>query len=192
MQAGLHSPEEFKDNCGFGLIAHMQGQPSHELLETAIESLTCMTHRGGIAADGKTGDGCGILMKKPDSFLRQVAKDLWGVNLAPQFAIGVVFLPVDTKKSESTKAVVEAELLNVGLGVTFGGLCQWIAPYVDLLRLKACQVSSIYLLRQTVSLRQMLPRRYMLPVKKQKLHWLAKKISTWPLYQLKLSLIKAW
>jgi glutamate synthase (NADPH/NADH) large chain len=118
MQAGLHSPEEFKDNCGFGLIAHMQGQPSHELLETAIESLTCMTHRGGIAADGKTGDGCGILMKKPDSFLRQVAKDLWGVNLAPQFAIGVVFLPVDTKKSESTKAVVEAELLNVGLGVT--------------------------------------------------------------------------
>ena len=98
MQAGLHSPEEFKDNCGFGLIAHMQGEPSHQLLETAIESLTCMTHRGGIAADGKTGDGCGILMKKPDGFLRQVAQSTFNVTLAEQYAIGVVFLPVDTAK----------------------------------------------------------------------------------------------
>ena len=57
MSAGLFSPEEFRDNCGFGLIAHTSGDASHRLLRTAIESLTCMTHRGGIAADGKTGDG---------------------------------------------------------------------------------------------------------------------------------------
>ncbi len=53
MNRGLHQPGEFRDNCGFGLIAHMEGQASHDLLKTAIESLTCMTHRGGIAADGK-------------------------------------------------------------------------------------------------------------------------------------------
>ena len=40
---GLYRPEEFRDNCGFGLIAHVEGQPSHRLLERAIESLTCMT-----------------------------------------------------------------------------------------------------------------------------------------------------
>ncbi len=57
----------------FGLIAHMEGNASHELLQTAIEALTCMTHRGGINADGKTGDGCGLLLKKPDSFFRKVA-----------------------------------------------------------------------------------------------------------------------
>ena len=62
MSAGLYRPEEFRDNCGFGLIAHTSGDASHRLLQTAIESLTCMTHRGGIAADGKTGDGCGLLM----------------------------------------------------------------------------------------------------------------------------------
>ena len=50
MRTGLYTPGEFKDNCGFGLLAHLQGQPSHRLLKTAIESLTCMTHRGGIAA----------------------------------------------------------------------------------------------------------------------------------------------
>ena len=117
MQAGLHSTEEFKDNCGFGLIAHMQGEPSHQLLETAIESLTCMTHRGGIAADGKTGDGCGILMKKPDSFLRQAAKDSFGVTLAEQYAIGVVFLPVDSAKADVAKTVVEKHLKALDLGV---------------------------------------------------------------------------
>src|SRR3546814_3783788 len=42
MKAGLYQPDEFKDNCGFGLIAHMQGEPSHTLLQTAIEALTCM------------------------------------------------------------------------------------------------------------------------------------------------------
>ena len=54
MRTGLFSPDDFRDNCGFGLIAHETGQASHRLLETAIESLTCMTHRGGIASDGKT------------------------------------------------------------------------------------------------------------------------------------------
>ena len=73
MRAGLFRPEEFKDNCGFGLIAHMQGEASHHLLKTAIQSLTCMTHRGGINADGKTGDGCGLLMQKPDAFQRRTA-----------------------------------------------------------------------------------------------------------------------
>ena len=65
---GLYRPEEFRDNCGFGLIAHIKGEASHRLLQTAIESLTCMTHRGGIAADGRTGDGCGLLLQMPDAF----------------------------------------------------------------------------------------------------------------------------
>ena len=75
MKTGLYHPEEFKDNCGFGLIAHMTGEASHHLLQTAMQALTCMTHRGGINADGKTGDGCGLLMQKPDQFLRAVAQN---------------------------------------------------------------------------------------------------------------------
>ena len=70
---GLYQPSFEKDNCGFGLIAHMDGTPSHWLVSTAIGALTRLTHRGAIAADGKTGDGCGLLMKKPDGFLRAVA-----------------------------------------------------------------------------------------------------------------------
>ena len=60
---GLHRPKGFQVNCGFGLIAHIEGEVSHRLLQTAIESLTCMTHRVGIAADSRTGDGCGLLCR---------------------------------------------------------------------------------------------------------------------------------
>ena len=78
MSAGLYNPEEFRDNCGFGLIAHMSGDASHRLLQVAIESLTCMTHRGGIAADGRTGDGCGLLMQMPAGFVRALAEEHFG------------------------------------------------------------------------------------------------------------------
>ncbi|SFM25833.1 glutamate synthase large subunit [Halopseudomonas yangmingensis] len=91
MKAGLYQPEQFRDNCGFGLIAHMHGYPSHHLLQTAIEALTCMTHRGGINADGKTGDGCGLLLQMPDAFMRAVAEEQLSVSLPQQYAVGMLF-----------------------------------------------------------------------------------------------------
>ena len=115
MKAGLFNPDSFKDNCGFGLIAHMQGEPSHDLLETAIEALTCMTHRGGINADGKTGDGCGLLMQKPDAFLRAIAQEQFGVDLPEQYAAGVVFFNQDEARAEQARANMNLEIEAAGL-----------------------------------------------------------------------------
>ena len=115
MKAGLYHPDEFKDNCGFGLIAHMQGEPSHTLLQTAIEALTCMTHRGGINADGKTGDGCGLLIQKPDLFLRATAKEQFGTDLPKQYAVGMVFFNQDPIKAEAARDNMNREILAAGL-----------------------------------------------------------------------------
>ena len=115
MKAGLYHPGEFKDNCGFGLIAHMQGQPSHHLLQTAIEALTCMTHRGGINADGKTGDGCGLLIQKPDEFLRATAKEAFACDLPAQYAVGMVFFNQDAAKAEAARANMNREIEAAGL-----------------------------------------------------------------------------
>ncbi|MES2821824.1 MAG: glutamate synthase large subunit [Pseudomonadota bacterium] len=115
MKAGLYHPDEFKDNCGFGLIAHMQGEASHHLLQTAIEALTCMTHRGGINADGKTGDGCGLLMQKPDVFLRAMAQESFAVALPEQYAVGMVFFNQDTAKAELARERMNREILAAGL-----------------------------------------------------------------------------
>ncbi len=115
MKAGLYQPDQFKDNCGFGLIAHMQGEPSHHLLLTAIEALTCMTHRGGINADGKTGDGCGLLIQKPDQFLRAVAKEALGSELPEQYAVGMVFMGAEQAASTAARQAFEAALEDQGL-----------------------------------------------------------------------------
>ncbi|MBU0918421.1 MAG: glutamate synthase large subunit [Pseudomonadota bacterium] len=115
MRAGLFRPEEFKDNCGFGLIAHMQGEASHHLLKTAIQSLTCMTHRGGINADGKTGDGCGLLMQKPDAFLRAQALEHFNAELPAQYAVGMIFLDQDASKADKARARLSEEIIAQGL-----------------------------------------------------------------------------
>lgn len=115
MSTGLYQVDEFKDNCGFGLIAHLKGEQSHKLLKTAIESLTCMTHRGGIAADGKTGDGCGLLIQKPDSFLRHIAKDELGVELSEVYGVGSIQLSLKDEKAAEAKLVLQEELAKEGL-----------------------------------------------------------------------------
>ena len=117
MRAGLYRPEEFRDNCGFGLIAHTAGDASHRLLETAIESLTCMTHRGGIAADGKTGDGCGLLMQMPRAFMAAVAAEALAVDLPANFAVGMVFLPADGERAGCARSAMQRALEDQELTV---------------------------------------------------------------------------
>ncbi len=117
MSTGLYRPGEFKDNCGFGLMAHLEGVASHDLLQKAIGALACMTHRGGIAADGKTGDGCGLLMQKPDSFLRAVATSDLGVELGERYAVGMVFMSREPDLSEVARETLNKELKAQGLSV---------------------------------------------------------------------------
>jgi len=106
---GLYRPEFEHDNCGFGLIAQIDGKPSHKLVKTAIEALGRMTHRGAIAADGKSGDGCGLLLRKPVSFLRAKASEA-GFEVGNNFAVGMVFLNSDTSKADLARNTLNAEI----------------------------------------------------------------------------------
>jgi len=114
--SGLYDPQFERENCGFGLIAHMDGKPSHWLLQTAIDALARLTHRGAVAADGKTGDGCGLLMKKPDNFLRAQAASL-GYTLNDVYAVAMVFLHTDDKKAQTARDTLSKECLQEGLDV---------------------------------------------------------------------------
>ena len=116
LERGLYRPAFEKDNCGFGLMAQMDGKPSHWLVETAVNSLARLTHRGAVAADGKTGDGCGLLMKRPTSFLRAIAEE-HGIELNDLFAIGVVFLNPDDARQRHARQCVEDALAGRGLQV---------------------------------------------------------------------------
>ncbi|GAB54637.1 glutamate synthase (NADPH/NADH) large chain [Glaciecola punicea ACAM 611] len=113
---GLYHSSDSKDNCGFGLIAHTQGKASHVLVATAIEGLARMQHRGGVAADGKTGDGCGLLLQKPDSFFRKVASD-HGWTLNKNYSVGMVFLSQDPIKAQTSRLILTEELEKEMLSV---------------------------------------------------------------------------
>ncbi len=113
---GLYRPDFEHDNCGFGLIAHMDDVPSHQLIETAIASLARLTHRGAIAADGKTGDGCGLLIKKPDAFLRNTAQAA-GLTLKNNYAAGMVFLSQDETLAQQAITSIEKLLGEAGLEI---------------------------------------------------------------------------
>ena len=105
-----------RDNCGFGLIAHIEGEPSHKVVRTAIHALARMQHRGAILADGKTGDGCGLLLQKPDRFFRIVAQER-GWRLAKNYAVGMIFLNKDPELAAASRRIVEEELQQETLSI---------------------------------------------------------------------------
>ncbi|MEJ2297058.1 MAG: glutamate synthase large subunit, partial [Woeseiaceae bacterium] len=112
----LLDPELHRDSCGFGLIANLDDMPSHWVVKTAIEALARLTHRGAVAADGKTGDGCGLLIKFPESFLRAVGEDL-GFSLNKRFAAGTVFLGSDRAAQDAGRDTISKALGELGLDV---------------------------------------------------------------------------
>ena len=96
MGCNLDKLTSFKDNCGFGLVAHLKNKATHQNLEDAITSLERMMHRGAVAADGKSGDGSGLLLSMPDRFMRKVALEN-GVDLPNLYAVAFVFAKDDAQ-----------------------------------------------------------------------------------------------
>ncbi len=103
----------FKDNCGFGLLCSIDNTPTHQNLEDAVTSLSRMMHRGAIAADGKTGDGSGLLLSLPRSFFSYVAEKE-GVDLPEQYAVAMVF-----SRNESDFDMIEKVCNNNDLEVIY-------------------------------------------------------------------------
>jgi glutamate synthase (NADPH) large chain len=103
-----------KDNCGFGFITHIKGQKSNYIVSTAINALIHLTHRGAIANDGKSGDGCGLLTQIPTRFFRKVAKDI-GIRLSQSYAVGMCFFNPDKFKEQ--REVLEKHVLNQKLSI---------------------------------------------------------------------------
>ena len=113
---GLYSPYFEKDSCGFGLIANMDDKPSHWVIQTSIKALQRLTHRGAIADDGKTSDGCGILIKKPDLFCKKVSQSM-NISLKKNYCFGTIFLNKDTKEQKKAKETLLFQLRKQGLVV---------------------------------------------------------------------------
>jgi glutamate synthase (NADPH/NADH) large chain len=109
----LYDPAFEHDSCGFGLVAQIDGHASAWVVDTAFEALAKLSHRGGVNADGISGDGCGVLIHTPAPWLRALAKEA-DIPVAERFAAGLVFL--DPAGSNAT-AVLEQYIVEEGLSV---------------------------------------------------------------------------
>jgi glutamate synthase (NADPH/NADH) large chain len=110
-----YDPSSERDNCGVGLVCSIDGKPRREVVDLAIKALKAVWHRGAVDADGKTGDGAGILLSVPqDFFIDQVRNT--GHKLRPgAIAVGQIFLPrTDLGAQEAARTIVESEALRFG------------------------------------------------------------------------------
>jgi len=80
------------DACGVGFITQLGRPGSHEIVERGLEALRRLAHRGGVDADGRSGDGAGLLLAIPDRFIRRRAADQ-GIELPSVYALGMMFVP---------------------------------------------------------------------------------------------------
>ncbi len=115
--AGLYRPEFEFDACGVGFIASISGVPEHSILRTAVQAVVGLTHRGAISADGRTGDGAGILTQLPRRLLlRELAERGIRHVAADDIGLGMVYLPpADDPSAKQAVAVVNRVLEEHGI-----------------------------------------------------------------------------
>ena len=112
---GLYDPQYEHDNCGAGFICSLEGKKTNDIIHKALDILDKLEHRGAVSADGKTGDGAGILIEIPHDFL--VTQCNFKLPELHQYAVGMVFLPKKENQRTYCMGVLEHEINNQGLEV---------------------------------------------------------------------------
>lgn len=112
---GLYIPELEKDSCGTGLIADLNGNKSHQIVEDALVMLQNMEHRGACGCEPNTGDGAGILVQTPHEFFKKKCREL-GFELPQfgQYGVGVVFFPKDKNLRSQIRVLLNDYIDEMG------------------------------------------------------------------------------
>src|SRR5271169_5103605 len=100
------------DACGVGFVAQLGSPGSRDVVERALEALRRLGHRGGLDADGRSGDGAGLLTAIPDRFIRSCAREA-GIELPVVYALGMAFLP--SQQERAARDLIATLAQNHGL-----------------------------------------------------------------------------
>ncbi|HEY5975920.1 MAG TPA: glutamate synthase large subunit, partial [Geobacteraceae bacterium] len=115
---GLYDPQFEHDACGVGFVVNIKGRKSHEIVQQALTILVNLDHRGAVGCEPNTGDGAGILMQMPDSFLRKVCAPL-EIELpeAGHYGVGMVFTSPEPTERNSARHILERIVTEEGLKI---------------------------------------------------------------------------
>ncbi len=116
---GLYSPRFEHDNCGIGAVVNIDGKKSHATVENALTIVETLEHRAGKDAEGKTGDGVGILLQISHKFFKKTAMQDLGIRLGSErdYAVGMFFFPQNELARNQAKKMFEIIAEKEGLEV---------------------------------------------------------------------------
>ncbi|RNF39682.1 glutamate synthase large subunit [Planococcus salinus] len=115
IQQGLYHPDQEHEACGIGMIANINGEKSHAIVQNAINILCNLEHRGGQSSDTSTGDGAGILTQIPHRFfLKQCEKEDIFLPEEGKYGIGMIFMPQDYDLRMKAKNAIERIIQEEG------------------------------------------------------------------------------
>ncbi|CUH95144.1 Ferredoxin-dependent glutamate synthase 1 [Propionispora sp. 2/2-37] len=112
---GLYHPEFEHDSCGMGFIVNIKGNKSNRILKQALTALKNLSHRGGTGSEPNTGDGAGILLQIPHTFMKKVCR-MSGFDLPGNgaYGVGMVFLPTDGRLRHHYETCLETIIAEEG------------------------------------------------------------------------------
>ncbi|MCQ2504171.1 MAG: glutamate synthase large subunit [Saccharofermentans sp.] len=115
-QHGLYDPRNEHENCGIGAVIRIDGTPSYKVVDDALKIVETLEHRAGKDAEGKTGDGVGVLLQiSHDYFKKEVAKIGIKLGEARTYGIGMFFFPQEASRLNQAKKTFEEALKAEGL-----------------------------------------------------------------------------
>ena len=115
-EQGMYDPRFEHDNCGIGAVVNIKGVKSHATVENALKIVENLKHRAGKDAEGKTGDGVGILLQISHKFFTKAVKPL-GISLGGErdYGIGMFFFPQDELARNQAKKMFEVIIDKEGM-----------------------------------------------------------------------------
>ncbi len=115
-QRGLYDPAFEHDACGIGAVVDIKGRQSYETVDSALKIVEKLEHRAGKDAEGKTGDGVGILLQISHQFFQKAATEC-GIQLgeARDYGVGMFFFPQDTLRRNQAKKMFEVIVAKEGM-----------------------------------------------------------------------------
>ena len=111
---GMYDPAFEKDSCGVGMVCHINGEKSHDIIKKALEVLANLEHRGATGYDPDTGDGAGILIQIPHEFFMSVME---GLPEPGDYGVCSVFLPQDRLERRICEKIMEKHLVDGGMEI---------------------------------------------------------------------------
>ena len=115
-QQGLYRPEFEHDNCGIGAVVNIKGKKTHDTVANALKIVENLEHRAGKDAEGKTGDGVGILLQISHKFFKKVCKkEGFDIGGEREYGVAQLFFPQQEIKRAQAKKMFEIIVEKEGL-----------------------------------------------------------------------------